>query len=79
MRLFTAPDRADDRVEHVVHDHAPTRNVTERWVNLLAYVGERRPCARIGTRHAAIADRRKKHCNHGDQNHSCGMSMAALI
>ena len=68
MRLLAAPDGADDGIEHVVHDHAPAGDVAQGGVDFLADVGESRPSAGIGARHAAIADGGKQHRYHGDQN-----------
>lgn len=38
MRLLAAPDRADDGVQHVVHHHAPARQIPHRGADLLAHV-----------------------------------------
>ena len=40
MRLLAAPDDADHRVEHVIHDHAPAGRVSQRRIDLLAHIGK---------------------------------------
>ena len=78
MRLLAAPDRADDWVEHVIHDHAPTGDITKRGVNFLADIGKRGTGAGVGARHAAIADRGEQHSDHGNQNCSHHVAAAAI-
>src|SRR5208337_1369378 len=36
--LLSAPDRADERIEHVIHYHAPPGDVAPRWIDFLRYV-----------------------------------------
>ncbi len=76
--LLADPDDADHRIEHVVHHHAPSGDVAERGIDLLADIGEGRASAGISPRHAAIADRRKQHGHHGDQNGGDHVAMAAI-
>ena len=65
---LAAPDRADDRVEHVVHGHAPAGHEAEPRVDLPPHVGVGRSGAGIGPRHAPVADGREQHGAHGDQD-----------
>ena len=65
---LAAPDRADDRVQHVVHHHAPPGHVPEPCVELAADVGERRAGARIHARHPSVAHRREEHRAQADQD-----------
>ena len=67
-RDLAAVDRADHRVEHVVHDHAPSGDVAEARVQLLADVGECRPGAGVHARHSAVAHCRQQHGEHADQD-----------
>ena len=66
--LLADPDDADHRVEHVVHHHAPAGDVAERGIDLLADVGEGGAGARVGARHAAVADGGEQHRHHGDED-----------
>ena len=68
MRLLRAPNRADQRIEHVIHDHAPAGDISRRWMNLLRNVRECRTRARIRARHSSVADPRKQHRHHCDQD-----------
>jgi len=56
VSLFRAPDSADQRVQHVVHYHAPPGDVADRGIDLLRYIGEGRTALRIRARHSAVAD-----------------------
>ena len=78
VRLLAAPDGTDDGVEHVIHDHAPSRNVAECRIDLLADVGERRTGAGVGSRHAPIADGREQHGHHGNQDGGHDMSVPTV-
>jgi len=42
MGLLRAPNSADQRIEHVIHHHAPASDVPDARMNLLRHVGERR-------------------------------------
>ncbi len=78
MCLLADPDDADHGIEHVVHHHAPSRDIAERRVDLLADVSERRARAGIGTGHAAIADGGKQHGHHRNENRGDHMAMTAI-
>src|SRR6266851_6704897 len=75
MRLSRAPDHANQWIHNVIHHHAPTRHIPDRRVDLLRHIRERRPRARVRSRHPTIADGGKKHGHHGDQE--CGHHVAA--
>ena len=64
--------------EQVIHHHAPADDVAEGGVDLLAYIGISRACAGIDARHAAIADGRKQHGDHGDQNRGDHVAMGLV-
>ncbi len=66
--LLRAPDRANQRIEHVIHHHAPSGDVAEPGMNFLRDVGERRTRAGIRARHAAVADAGEEHRHHRDEN-----------
>jgi len=78
VRLLAAPDGADDRIEHVIHHHAPASDVTKRGIDFLADVGEGRAGTGIGARHAAIADGGEQHCHHGDQDRRNDVPVSAV-
>ena len=74
---LAAPDGADQRIQNVIHRHAPSGDVAQRGMNFPAHVGESRTGAGINTRHVAVADRGEKHGDHGDQD--CGHHVAARL
>jgi hypothetical protein len=76
--LLAAPDNANHGVENVIHHHAPTRDVAERGIDLLSNVGEGRPGAGIGPRHAAIAESGEQHGHHGNEKRSDDVPVAAV-
>jgi len=78
MGLLRAPDRANEWIQHVVHHHAPPRNVSCSWMNFLGYICEGRTGARIGACHAAVADSREEHAHHGDENGGDHVAMTAI-
>ena len=65
---FAAQNRADQRVEDVVHHHCPARQVAQAGMNFLADVGVSGSRARIHARQHPVTDRREQHRHHGDQN-----------
>ena len=68
MGLSRAPHRTDQRVEHVIHHHAPPRDESNARMNFLSDVSECRTRARIRPRHSSVADPRKQHRHHRDQD-----------
>jgi hypothetical protein len=68
VRLIANPDYADDWIEHIIHYHAPARNVSKCRVDFLSDVREGRSGARISASHAPVADGREQHRNHCDQD-----------
>ena len=73
-----APDGANQRVDHVIHGHAPASDVAERRMQLAPYIRVRRPRAGIHPRHAAVAHGRKNHGDHRDQNGRDHVSLAGV-
>ena len=78
MGLPGAPDGADQRIHDVVHHHAPSRDVPRGWMNFLSDVGKSRTCARINARHSPIADCRRQHRHHSDQNRGYNMAASTI-
>ena len=78
MGLLRAPDRADKWIEHVVHHHAPPRNVSCGGMNFLGHIREGRTSARIGACHASVADPREQHAHHGNENGCDHVAMTAI-
>src|SRR5260370_18502937 len=76
--LLRAPDRADEGIKHIVHHHAPARDVAGSWVDFLGHIRERGTGAGIRPRHAPVADPRKQHSYHGDENGGDYMAMTAI-
>ena len=76
--LLRAPDRADEWIEHVIHHHAPARDIARGRVDFLSHVREGGTGAGVGPRHAAVADPRQKHSHHGDENGGDHMAMPAI-
>src|SRR5882672_1583193 len=68
MRLLRAPDRTDQRIEDVIHHHAPAGYVPCPWMNLLRHIGKGRARARICPGHLAVTDAGEKHCHHGNED-----------
>ena len=68
MRLLRAPDRTDQRIEDVIHHHAPAGYVPCPWMNLLRHIGKSRARARICPGHLAVTDAGEKHRHHGNEN-----------
>ncbi len=63
VRLPRAPDHANQWIHDVVHHHAPTRHIPDGRVDLLRHIRERRPRARVRSRHATIAPQRLLRCS----------------
>ncbi len=78
MRLLRAPDGADQRVEHVIHHHAPTSYIAGSRMDLLGHIGERRTRTRVGSRHAAVGNAGEEHSHHGDQDGGHHVPVPAL-
>ena len=78
VRLLSAPDRADQRIEHVVHHHAPARHIPKPRMNFSRDVRERRTRARIRACHTPVADPGEQHRDHRDQNRRDHMSAPAI-
>src|SRR5260370_1303644 len=66
--LLRAPDRADEGGKHVVHHHAPAADVARSWVDFLGHIRERGTGDGRRRRHPPVADPRKQHSYHGDEN-----------
>ena len=75
---LAAEDGTDQRIEHVIHGHAPSGHVAEDRVQFPAHVSKCRACAGIDTRHSPVAHCGKQHRNHGDQKHCHCMPMRTL-
>ena len=67
-RSLAAPDGADQRVEHVIHGHAPAADVAQRGVQLAAHVSVGGAGAGIEPRHAPVTGRGEQHGHHGDEH-----------
>lgn len=68
---LTAPDYADDRVQDVIHQHGPANDVSGLWMEFFGDVAEGGAGARVDTSHAAVADGREQHGEHGNED-GCG-------
>ena len=77
-RSLAAPDHADDRVQDIIENHGPSREVAKRWVQFPADVGVGRTRAGIGPGHSPVADRREQHGNHADQDGRDHMPLCLL-
>lgn len=64
LRCLATPDRADQRIQDVIHRHAPAGQITEAWTELAAHVHEGRAALRICARHSSIADGGEQHGDH---------------
>ena len=73
-----APNRADQRIENVVHRHGPSSDIAERGMQFAAHVGIGRSRAWINARHAPIAHRGKDHGHHRDENRSDDMALSLV-
>ena len=78
QRELAAQDRAHDGIEHVVHGHAPSRDITKRGMDLRPDIGERRAGAGISPSHLPVADRSKQHGHHRDEDGGDRMAVRAL-
>ena len=67
-RRLGGESRADQRVEQIIHHHAPAGDVAERGMDFLSDIGVGGSGTGIDARHAAIADGGEQHRHHGDQN-----------
>src|SRR5205085_12323176 len=65
---FGAPDGANQRIQNVIHGHAPAGDVSQAGMKLAADVSKSRAGARVSARHASVADGGEKHGHHGDED-----------
>src|SRR5207248_11619588 len=77
-RLLGAPDGADQRVEHVIHHHAPARDIPDPRMNFLRDVSKRGTGTWIRAGHAPIADASEEHGHHGNDNGRDDVTVAAI-
>ena len=63
-----APDGTDDWIEEIVHEHGPSDDISRERMKFLGHIGEGRTCAGIYAGHATVANRGKKHRDHGNKN-----------
>ena len=68
MRLLRAPDGADQRVEHVIHHHAPAGYIAGGRMDFLGNIGERRTRTWISSRHPSVGNTGEEHGHHSDQD-----------
>ena len=68
LRGGAAPDRTDDGIEHVVHQHGPADDVAGERMDFFADVGVSGPGAGIDAGHPAIANGGEEHRDHGDED-----------
>ena len=75
---FGAEGGADERIDQIIHHHAPADDIAEGGVHLLADVGVSRTGAGIDPGHAAIADGREEHGDHGDEDGGDDVAMGLV-
>ncbi len=75
---LSAPDGADERVDHVVHGHAPAGDEAECRMDLAPDIGVRRARAGIDARHASVADGGEHHRDHADEDAGDHLSLAGV-